>query len=791
MKKRFLYQGLVLLFLLIVLFVLYALEFGNIAQAIYLTVLYATVIIFSINAFLLGYHENNEVLKAGSITLLGSGLLNIILSLTTGYISEEYFSILIWSSTWVSLVGSILVTFGMIRQHLNNQVRKDFMSLFEQFNETVYFDINVKDESLNLYFSDAFVKKHKLTYTHLHMSMIDWWKLVCADDKPRIQTFYNQAKNNIMDEVKFRIKYPEMDDECWVFCKISRSSEYHFLGIAIEVTSIQKLNDMFEKTSKELRDKLIEEQYVLDHTKELIARIDLTGEILYLTPSFTSVYPLTIDEMMGKNISYINELVGIYDHSWVEITVLKSMTSGLSKYEKEGVTRWISWHNEVVYDSQSNPEYIICIGHDVTEMQLLNEKLSYENTHDSLTKLYNRLGLYQWMEQVNMSQTYAVYYLDIESFSTVNEYYGNHVGDQIMIQMASKLSSISSNQVLCARISGDEFVIVREIEQMEEARDFGRYLISLLHQSYKVEEISITMDVNVGYAIYPSDASSLSTVLSMANTALVSVKKNRSLRVVRFDTSMNEQLMYQVIMEKDIRDGIEHAEIDVFFQDILDVKHHEVAFIEALARWNHKDLGWISPKTLFEFASKTGLVMDLDLYLIEKAMTQFSSLQHEERFNRSVCNVNVTPPLLLNENLPNRLLELTNRLSIDPNRICIEISESMFVHSEDLYLHQLNTLKNMGFLIAIDDFGNEYSSLSVLDQVPFDILKIDKLFINKIDSLFHKEIMNTLIKVSRSSDKIIIAEGIETELQSELLLSLGCHYHQGYLYSRPRKLIDN
>lgn len=697
MKKRFLYQGLVLILLVMILFILYALVFGNIAQAIYLTVLYATVIIFSVNAFLLGYFEKNEVLKAGSITLLGSGILNIILSLTVGYISEEYFSILIWSSTWVSLVGSILVTFGMILQHLNNQVRKDFMNLFERFNETVYFDINVKDESLNLYFSDAFVQKHNLSYAHLKMSMIDWWELVCADDKLRIQKFYDQAKKNIMDEVKFRIKYPEMVDECWVFCKISRSSEFNFLGIAIEITSIQKFNEMYEKTSKELRNKLIEEQYVLDHTIELIARVGLDGEVIYLSPSFSSVYPLEINEMIGKNISYINELAGIYDHSWLQVTIQNSTTNALSKYEKNGMIRWISWHNEVVYDSQSNPEYIICIGHDVTDMQLLNEKLTYDNTHDSLTKLYNRLGLYQWMDQANLSQAYAVYYLDIESFSTVNEFYGNYVGDQIMIQMAKKLSAFSSSHILCARISGDEFVIIKMVEEEDKARDFGRTLISLLHQSYEVSEISVTMDVNVGYALYPMDGSSLTTVLSMANTALVYVKNNRSLRLMRFDAFMNEQLMYQVIMSKDIRKGIENDEIDVYFQDVMDVVSREVMFIEALARWNHKDLGWISPKILFEFASQTGLVMDLDIYLVEKAITQFATLQHEDRFVKAVCNVNVTPPLLLNENLPNRLLELIKRLNIYPNRICIEISESMFIHSEDLYIHQLNTLKNMGF----------------------------------------------------------------------------------------------
>lgn len=259
--------------------------------------------------------------------------------------------------------------------------------------------------------------------------------------------------------------------------------------------------------------------------------------------------------------------------------------------------------------------------------------------------------------------------------------------------------------------------------------------------------------------------------------------------MVNYHPNMSKELEENIEMATLLYAAIEQERIDIYFQEVVDVITNQVVYVEALARWKEEGIGLIPPDRFFALAAESNIIDFLDQYLIKKALQQFKRWQANHMAPLKL-SMNLSPSTLFYEGFEQVLFNQTKEHQLEPNQICLEISENTFVRNTELCIERIKNLKQMGFCIAIDDFGSKYSSLSILDVVPYDVLKLDGVFAMNIQSTTIQELASALIKVNQQANKHIIIERIETKEQSQKFLELGCYLQQGYYHHKPQPPID-
>ena len=385
---------------------------------------------------------------------------------------------------------------------------------------------------------------------------------------------------------------------------------------------------------------------------------------------------------------------------------------------------------------------------------------------------------------------YVCFYIDIDNLTSINDYYGNHVGDGLLKGFADGLKEWTDNDCLVARISGPEFVIIcKGIYSYEELDQIKGLLSSKLHAVYQSHGVEILLKTKVGYAVYPEDANSMDKLISHASLAMVNSKTKINDIVLRFEEGMLEDLNERITLSNSINQAIDNDVIEVFFHPIVDVTNNQFVFVEALARWYDKEFGYISPGQFLKIAQESGQIIELDLFLINKALRYFLRLSKTPNYLETILSINVSPATLMLHNFVAILNNLVDNKGIEREKVCLEISETTFVKDISFYSERIEAIKKEGYVISLDNFGREFSSLAALDNIHFDVIKIDKIFADKIERIRNVEIIKMVLKIAAISDKRVVAEGVETKQQKEDLLALGCTLQQGYYFVKPEKII--
>jgi len=305
---------------------------------------------------------------------------------------------------------------------------------------------------------------------------------------------------------------------------------------------------------------------------------------------------------------------------------------------------------------------------------------------------------------------------------------------------------------------------------------------------YRIQNNDIFISSSVGYALYPEDTDDFDKLISFADISMYESKLGHMDYCLRFTKDMFDAVNNKVGMANNLKIAIDKDEFDIYFQTIVNVKTQNIDYVESLMRWNSSK-GIIMPNDFIPIAEESGFMQSLDLLVIEKTLNLFSKLKYDSLYKRTKLSINVSPILLLRNNFPTMLNDLVKKYKLTTIEICVEVSENTFVNNIEQSSHQINMLREFGFSVALDDFGREYSSLSILDKVDFDIIKIDRLFIKNLDFKLNVEIIKMIIKIANLTNNLVIAEGVETEEQKTTLEKLGCHIMQGYLFSKPSKLL--
>ncbi len=458
---------------------------------------------------------------------------------------------------------------------------------------------------------------------------------------------------------------------------------------------------------------------------------------------------------------------------------------------KNGSLVWANFTASLMRDGSGAPEYVVATLEDISDRKDLEAQLKHHAFHDPLTKLANRTLFADRVDQAlrrsrRNPAPLSVLFLDLDDFKNVNDTMGHSAGDQLLRVLANRLSSSLREDDTAARLGGDEFAILLEGADQHAAVEIARRLLSKLREPLDLQGNNLEVNFSIGIATGTSN-SKADDLMRNADTAMYEAKKRGRNRYEIFADWMHTRLVQRVELQSSLRKAIDTGEIVLHYQPIYRLDPLEIVGVEALARWNHPDRGLIPPGEFIEIAEETGLIVPLGRRVLDLACDQLrrwdASLNREHPLR---CGVNFSARQL---GLPHLVADVTDALhrhQTPPEWLVIEITESALMQDPEAAADKLAELADLGLGIAIDDFGTGFSSLSYLRRFPVGILKVDRYFTQGMgagaeESAYAKAIL----KLGKSLDLDVVAEGIEQESELRELVSAGCDFGQGFLLAKP------
>ena len=429
---------------------------------------------------------------------------------------------------------------------------------------------------------------------------------------------------------------------------------------------------------------------------------------------------------------------------------------------------------------------------DVHEQKESEEKLNYYARHCPLTDLPNRV---EFMSHLNLAihraqedreVRFAVLFLDLDRFKVINDSLGHVVGDKLLIAIAGRLRSCLRPGDIVARLGGDEFTILLNRTGGEpDVAGVVERIQTKISQPFTIDNYEVFTTASVGIILSDEVKRAPDDYLRDADSAMYRAKEGGKARYEIFDREMHVRNLNLLQVEMDLRHAVEREEFEVLYQPIVDLSSGEISEFEALIRWRHPSLGVMSPDEFISVAEETGLIIPIGRWILEESCRQIAEWQKTTARKLSV-SVNLSAKQLMHPSLTGIVDEILQETGLDPKQLKLEVTESTVMEHSERSLAVMEELDQLGILLSTDDFGTGYSSLSYLQQFPFDRMKIDRSFVDKLGTDKKSDaIVKTILMLGSNLELEVVAEGIETSAQLELLRSLGCRLGQGYFFSRP------
>jgi diguanylate cyclase (GGDEF)-like protein len=424
---------------------------------------------------------------------------------------------------------------------------------------------------------------------------------------------------------------------------------------------------------------------------------------------------------------------------------------------------------------------------DVTERQRSEGRIAHMARHDALTDLPNRVLMRERLEhelkRVKRGECLAVLCLDLDQFKGVNDALGHPIGDELLKLVADRLRGCTREPDTVARLGGDEFaIIMTQMQEPTDAAALSKRIRKSIIKPYQIEGHQIVTDISIGISIAPFDAEEADPLLRNADMALYGAKADGRGTYRFFEPEMNTRMKARRELEMDLRKALVGKEFELYYQPLVNLQSNDVNAFEALLRWNHPKRGMISPADFIPVAEETGLIVPLGEWVLKAAC--YEAIDWPDHIKVAV---NLSPAQLNNRNLLNMVTGALAESGMPAQKLQLEITESVLLQNTFATLATLHELRKLGVQIALDDFGTGYSSLSYLRSFPFDKIKIDRSFIQDLSTGTEPvAIVQAVANLAKCLNMTSTAEGVETQQQMDMLMSMGCTEMQGFLFSRAR-----
>ena len=561
-------------------------------------------------------------------------------------------------------------------------------------------------------------------------------------------------------------------------------------------TVIGTVEVCFDVTEERRAEHLMRQRYAqlelaATYTPSALWAISSEGIVTMLTGRALETLGWDASKMVGKHVEEAMRAAGAADPQERAAMHLAALDGEPRSFESTWGDATFVLNIRPLLEADGSVSGVVGLAYEVTHQREARERTTYLATHDPLTGVPNRALLRELLTQgIALSSQHgsaaAVAALDVDDFKRVNDSLGLDVGDRLLTAIARRLCGALAPGDTIARSSGDEFIIVRpDLHDPHEPAEFAQSLLSIFDTPFQIGTHELFMRASIGMSVYPNDGDAADSLLAHADAALIQAKQHGRGTVQFFHRSLQAAVAERLNLESDLRRALERAEFELFYQPILDVSANKLVGAEALVRWNHPLRGLIPPDAFIPICEESGLIVPLGAWVLEAACKQIAAWRSrlpDEFF----VSVNVSPRQL-DRDLEDTLRGVLGRTGISPSCLELEFTETAVIRDAQVGVASMRELQRFGVRISIDDFGTGYSSLAYLKRLPVDSLKIDRLFVRDIaSSPYDAAIARAIIALAQSIDLRVIAEGVETIEQRDLLEALGCRLMQGYFFARPK-----
>ncbi|MCL6555353.1 MAG: EAL domain-containing protein [Burkholderiales bacterium] len=540
---------------------------------------------------------------------------------------------------------------------------------------------------------------------------------------------------------------------------------------------------------------------VFEATSEGILVTDAQARILYVNRAFVETTGYTLEEVAGKTphvLSSGRHDEGFYRAMWGKLLSEGRWSGEIWNRRKNGEVYPEYLHIDVIRDKHGQPHRYVGVFSDMSRDQEVQRQLYDLAFHDPLTGLPNRALFRERLTAAighaqRTKERFAVMFLDLDRFKEINDALGHSAGDALLQEVGQRLRSTLRESDTVARMGGDEFTLILcGMEHEGDSRTVARKVLAAFDRPFQLADRELRVSASIGIACFPDHGDNAETLMRHADTALYAAKQGAGSRWCVFEPGMGRRASERLELANALRAALDSGEgLHLAWQPQVHLGDGRVVGVEALARWVHPRLGPISPARFIPVVEETGLAPKFTAWLIEAFCGDLKTLLLTQPQDSLQFALNFSARSLHEPLLPDILGEQLGRIALPPGRVEVEITESSLMGEDSVQVRTLQRLHELGVQLAVDDFGTGYSNLAYLLRFSVDRLKIDMGFVSGMEHNVHnRKLVEAIIRMAESLEIEVIAEGVESETQRQMLLQMGCRKAQGYLFARPMVMAE-
>jgi diguanylate cyclase (GGDEF)-like protein/PAS domain S-box-containing protein len=560
--------------------------------------------------------------------------------------------------------------------------------------------------------------------------------------------------------------------------------------ILVLLSVVKYLNQLNEE-NQQLKKRRDEFEQTFNSIKVALWSLDVKTSTFFFSSGVSRIFGYS-GEYLSYNINAWREAVHPKDVKKVRAFEEKLLrgeptTEEFRIIHPNSEIRWMRVDGTPIFDREGKLLKVSGVILDVTEGKIYEEKIYRMAHHDSLTGLPNRFYLKKYLASLlenHIHRQMAILFIDLDRFKIINDTQGHTFGDLLLEQVTERLKSCLSKEDFIVRYGGDEFIIVLQNVTKEKVIQTAETIIERFKESFMINELEVFTTPSIGISMYPDDGNDIDTLIKNADAAMYLAKEKGKNNYQFYDSSLHEKNEKKMKIESKLRKALEQNEFVLHYQPKIELNTNRLVGMEALIRWNNKELGFVSPADFIPIAEELGLIIPIGKWILRKACKQCVEWQQLGFEDLSVA-VNISPRQFNDPSFSQTVVDILKETGLSPHCLELEITESIM---EDIKKSRfiLEKLKQIGVKVAIDDFGKGYSSLHYLCHLPINTIKIDKSFVDGIHISAEKvAILQTIIDMGHRLRFEVVAEGIETHDQVRFLINHNCHIGQGYYFNKP------